>query len=89
MKTAIVAMLLATAIASPSYAVDPSQCCAVGSVRFRDLSKPNTSRPVMVGASNTDYYRNQSATVVIPRSSGRSCTTYKNYKTWVTECYSY
>jgi hypothetical protein len=67
--TVLVAMLLTTAIASPSNAGSPADfyanCCVVGSVRFRDLSKETQGgSPIMVGASNRPDYESYSRTVI-------------------------
>jgi hypothetical protein len=64
---------IATAIASPSNAQEqsvgslPPACCAVGSVRFRDLSKPEMPTGIMVGASNRPVYESHSRTVITSR----------------------
>jgi hypothetical protein len=65
--TVLVALLLTTTIVTPSSAGSPADfyanCCVVGSVRFRDLSKePQSSPPIMVGASNPTVY--ESRTVI-------------------------
>lgn len=49
----------------PTTAMSPSECCAVGSVRFRDLTKAEVGRPIiMVGASNPQVYETRSRTIV-------------------------
>jgi hypothetical protein len=49
----------------PARVMSPSECCAVGSVRFRDLSKTESSgSSIMVGASNQPDYESRSRMVV-------------------------
>jgi len=69
--SALLKLMTATAavvtFATPSIAGDPADfyanCCVIGSVRFRDLSKePQSSPSIMVGASNPTVY--ESRTVI-------------------------
>jgi hypothetical protein len=65
----------------------------VGSVRFRDLNQPaNAGKPVMVGASNADYYREQANRPVIVRTQPRvhetTCVTTGSGRTVSTNCTS-